>query len=245
MNKKMMNTNARSMAMMAAMTTAAVYSPLSAAADIDVELTNLTQGIYFTPLLLAGHNASTHLFETGMTASPALQAMAEGGAIAGLMSDVQALGAAIVENPAGGLLAPASKVTVSDFNTQDNEYLSITAMILPSNDGFVGLDGWKIPTAAGVYTIYLNAYDAGTEANDELITGGGAPGVAGIPANPGANGGSSGSGVTDQELTDKVHIHRGNVGDSDATGGNSDLDSRIHRWLNPVAKLVVTVKGGE
>jgi hypothetical protein len=39
-----------------------------------------------------------------------------------------------------------------------------------------------------------------------------------------------------------VHIHRGNLGDTDITGGISDVDSRIHRWLNPVAKVTVTVK---
>ena len=245
MNKKTMKANARVVAVMAAMAGATAYSQLATAAQIDVEITNLTQGIYFTPLLLAGHNETTHLFETGMAASTALQAMAEGGAIAGLVSDAQAMGAELIENPAAGLLAPASKTMVSDFDTMDNEYLSITGMILPSNDGFVGLDSWKIPTTPGEYTIYLNAYDAGTEANDELVTGGGAPGVAGIPANPGANGGASGTGVTDQELPDKVHIHRGNVGDTDVAGGHSDLDSRIHRWLNPVAKVVVTVQGGE
>jgi hypothetical protein len=31
------------------------------------------------------------------------------------------------------------------------------------------------------------------------------------------------------------------LGDTDPSGGVSDLDSRIHRWLNPVAKLVLTI----
>ena len=39
-----------------------------------------------------------------------------------------------------------------------------------------------------------------------------------------------------------VHIHRNALGDSDPTGGASDLDSSIHRWLNPVARVVVTVR---
>ena len=53
-----------------------------------------------------------------------------------------------------------------------------------------GLDGMPIPIRPGVYTVYLNGYDAGTEANDEVITGGGAPGVPGIPGDPGGNSGT-------------------------------------------------------
>lgn len=39
-----------------------------------------------------------------------------------------------------------------------------------------------------------------------------------------------------------VHIHRGNVGDSMNEGGNSDINSSVQRWLNPIAKLTVTVQ---
>ncbi len=38
-----------------------------------------------------------------------------------------------------------------------------------------------------------------------------------------------------------VHIHRNALGDTDLEGGASDLDSTVHSWLNPVAKVVVTV----
>ena len=47
------------------------------------------------------------------------------------------------------------------------KYLSIAAMFLPSNDGFVGVDSWPIPTQPGTYTFRMNGYDAGTEANAE------------------------------------------------------------------------------
>ena len=127
--------------------------------------------------------------------------------------------------------------------TEGNDYLSLTAMLLPTNDGFVGLNSWKIPTEAGTYTIYLNGYDAGTEANDErVVEGSGALGVPGIPAAPGGNAGTGGSGVTSSESNTMVHIHPGNLGDDDLEAGISDLDNTVHRWLNPVAKLTVTVK---
>ncbi len=127
------------------------------------------------------------------------------------------------------------------MDTGTNSYLSLVAMLLPTNDGFVGLDGWEIPSTAGTYTVMLNAYDAGTEANDEIINGGGAPGVPGIPAAPAGNGGMNATGVTSSESNMLIHIHRGNLGDDDLMAGISDLDNTVHRWLNPIAKLTVVV----
>jgi hypothetical protein len=168
--------------------------------------------------------------------------MAEGGDISGLVSIADGVGAVSSENSAAGLLAPGTSTMITDMTTGANDRLSIVAMMLPTNDGFMGLDSWKVPETAGTYTVYVNAYDAGTEANDEIVNGGGAPGVAGIPADPGENDGDNATGVTSTESNKMVHIHRGNLGDTDITGGISDVDSRIHRWLNPVAKVTVTVK---
>lgn len=39
-----------------------------------------------------------------------------------------------------------------------------------------------------------------------------------------------------------IHIHRGIVGN--AAGGPSALDNTVYRWLNPVARVVLTVKQG-
>ena len=79
--------------------------------------------------------------------------------------------------------------------------------------------------------------------NDELVVdGSGMPGTPGIPAAPGGNAGMNGSGVTSSETNMMVHIHPGNLGDDDLEAGMSDLDNTVHRWLNPVAMLTVTVK---
>lgn len=212
------------------------------AADLDIEITNLTHGFHFTPLLVGAHGAGSHLFEAGQSASDNLQIMAECGMIAGLSTDLDNMGANKVENPAGGMLAPGATITASLMTTGDNTYLSLVAMLLPTNDAFVGIDNVGIPTAAGTYTYYLNAYDAGTEANDEILTSGCAAGMAGIPGAPGGDTGTGGTGVTGDESNKTVHVHRGTLGDTDAAGGKSDLDSTIHRWQNPVARLVITVK---
>lgn len=212
------------------------------AATLELKVTNLTQGIYFTPLLLAAHPDSASLFEVGETASVELQQMAEGGALDGLAMIGTAIGADSVANPAGGLLAPGSSTTAMLSTSANNTVLSVVAMILPSNDAFVGLDNWTIPTTAGTYTLYLNAYDAGTEANDE-IRGGGAPGMPGMPVPAPLESlvGSGGSGVSSSESNSTVHIHRGNLGDDDFAAGSSDIVSNVQRWLNPVAMLTVTV----
>ncbi|PWF93483.1 spondin domain-containing protein [Shewanella algae] len=217
-------------------------SQLSQAAQLEISINNLTHGNHFTPLLIAAHDGNSHLFQAGEPASSALQKMAEGGDISELQLAVTANNGVIVANPAAGLLAPGARVEKVMLDSGALTHLSLVAMLLPTNDAFVGLDGWEIPSTPGSYTLYLNAYDAGTEANDEQITGGGAPGVPGIPAAPDGMGGQNGTGVMDDSSNDRVHIHPGLLGDTDPNGGISDVDSRIHRWLNPVAALIVTVK---
>lgn len=60
----------------AALSAAGAAQP--AAAKLTMTVTNLTQGIYFTPLAMVAHNTENSLFEVGQAASNELQAMAEG-----------------------------------------------------------------------------------------------------------------------------------------------------------------------
>jgi len=210
------------------------------AADVTIKIQNLTQGMYFTPIAAVAHSPDTSLFEVGQEAGLEIQEMAEGGSLAGLTTLATSINADVLAEPTAGPLAPTDSVSGSFMTSDGNTVLSVVAMILPSNDGFIGLDNWTIPTEAGTYTVYLNAYDAGTEANDELV-GSGAPGIPGMPAPPFLTLGTGGSGVTAAISNANVHIHPGNIGDDDATGGTSDVTNSIHRWLNPVAKVTVTV----
>jgi hypothetical protein len=221
----------------------AFASSATMAQELSITVTNLTQGLHFTPVITAAHASDNYLFMAGEMASVELQTMAEGGDISGLANMLTNADANLNENPAMGLLAPTMSASFSLTNDSANTHLSLAAMILPSNDGFVGLDSWKIPEEAGTYTVFLNAYDAGTEANDE-IRGSGAPGEAGMPVPPplDASIGMNGTGVTDMENNTKVHIHRGSLGDDDMTAGKSDINNSVQRWLNPVAKLTITVQ---
>lgn len=225
------------------LSTALLMSTSLFASEVEVKITNLTKGVYFTPLLVSAHNEGAKLFVSGEAASSALQKMAEGGDIADLAADLTTAGATNIENPAGALLAPGMNTTamLSIDDTLGNDYLSIVAMMLPTNDGFIALNSVKIPSEAGTYVYKLNAYDAGTEANDEIINGAGAPNTAGIPAAPDGNGGTGASGLT-SIAEGFVHIHRGNVGDFSSTAGISDLNAQTHRFLNPVASVTIVVK---
>ena len=210
-----------------------LFSATSQAQDLTITVTNLTHGIYFTPVITAAHDVDTAIFTTTEAASAELEALAEGGDISGVSGLLSVANADVDENPAGGLLAPASSTAFSLSNSSGNDYLSVAAMMLPTNDGFIGLDSWEIPSEAGTYTVYLNAYDAGTEANDEIIAN--IPNPIGITA-------TGASGVTEEISNANVHIHPGVLGDDDEEGGISDLDSSAHRWLNPVAKLTIVVE---
>jgi len=212
------------------------------AQDLSITVTNLTHGMAFTPVLVAAHDSSGNLYDVGASASANLQAMAEGGALTGLQNDLDAISATHTSASAPLMAAASVSLTLNTDAAPANTQLSVVAMLLPTNDGFIGLDAIDIPSVAGSYTYYLNAYDAGTEANDELITGGGAPGVAGIPGDPGGLAGSGATGgVAGVDSNQTVHVHRGAIGDDNVTGGSSDLVNTVHRWLNPVARVTVVV----
>lgn len=223
---------------------AALLSTQAVAADYTIEIQNLTRGTYFTPLLVAAHPASASLFNVGDAASTELQTMAEGGDISGLEAIVMTVSGQTVANPAAGLLAPgaSTSATINNDANPANTQLSIVAMLLPTNDGFVGLNSLTLPTEPGSYHYTLNAYDAGTEANDE-IRGSGAPGVAGMPVPPPLEAlvGTNGSGRS-ASVEGFVHIHPGVLGDAEADGGISDIDASQSRWLNPVARVTITVQ---
>ena len=230
-------------------------STVSLADTWDVKITNLTHGNHFTPLLVTAHDHDTHLFEVGMAASPALQIMAECGAIADLAA--AAVTADTVANPVGanpnnaddpGFLAPGATSPSAMLTDPAGSHLSVVAMILPTNDAFIGLESQHIPAfdtatgASNTHVFFVNGYDAGTEANNELLPGTAcAAGVAGMPGAPGGDAGTGGANAVAADANTTVHIHRGVLGDDSATAGTSDLDNTIHRWQNPVARVVVTV----
>ncbi len=221
------------------------------ASELSVSVTNLTRGTWFAPILVAAHPAGFKGFAEGQPATAELQALAEIGDIAPLAGKLPG-GSAAVLNPAGGALKPGGTVTTKRFSGgkhSSNTRLSVFAMLVPTNDGFIGLNAIEIPKTPGTYVYTVAGYDAGTEANNEArqqADGVDQPGLIFPPFLNDASGHLSTSinpaapGFTQAAKEGFVHIHRGVVG-SDANGPSA-LDVTAYRWLNPVARVTVTVR---
>ncbi len=214
------------------------------ATEFEVTIVNLTPAMYFTPLIVAAHTPSARMFTAGEVASTELQSIAEGGNVGPMAELLEGIGADVATGD--GLLAPGASVSFTVDDAGGNSVLSLSSMLLPTNDAFVGLSAIPFPQGdAGSQRVYdAIAYDAGTEANDELI-GSGEPGVAGFPAPPPvvASGlGSNGTGIN-APVEGFISVHKGTIGDLDEAGGVSDINQAVHGWLNPVARVTVTILG--
>ncbi|PCJ21496.1 MAG: hypothetical protein COB02_02570 [Candidatus Cloacimonadota bacterium] len=222
----------------------------------DVTIANLTTGMYFSQILVTAHAENAPLFKAANFASTAIETMAE----SGNLTDFSNLGNTDLDTfkpafPTTTLLNPGEKTSTVTLNTDSNSnsthtHLTIVGRLYPTNDGFIGLQSYKIPTVKGTYTVFINAWDAGTENNDEnIISTVQGNTNTGIPQHTEVSFNASGSGVivNGDENANKIgiHIHRGVLGDLLIDGSNndiSDLDSRIHRFMNPVALLTIVVK---
>lgn len=194
---------------------------------VQVTVTNITPGAYLTQILAIGHDSDQrNMFEYGSAASAELQAVAEGGNVEPIAGTFNAADSQIVKDPNDGLLGPGESTTFKI----DRRYtrLSLIAMILPTNDGFVAAD--NIMLREGTQELY--AIDAGTEANDEQITGGGAPDTPGIPADPSGQATNGATGIASATIEGKVDRHPGISG-----GEGSALNPEIHGWKGAVAVL--------
>ena len=212
------------------------------AAEYSVTITNITAGIHFTPVIVAAHDPSARMFELATPASVEMQAIAEGGDIAGMVDLLDSVGASISNDD--GLLAPGESVTLTLRDVDAGDVFSMSAMLLPTNDGFTGIDSATLP--ADTATLFARSYDSGTEANDE-VAGSGAPGEPGFPAPPPVVATGTGTGASGISASAEgfVHIHPGVIGDLDTTGGVSDINAAVHRWEDPTARVVITLTDGD
>jgi len=148
--------------------------------------------IGLAPALLSFHNGSVDFFDAGGTASAGLELLAEVGDTSLLQGSLSA-GTDNITIANSGPFAPGSSnsatLTINDSNT----LLTLAAMLLPSNDWFIGndtaLDISSLIGAANGSMLSFDfgtVYDAGTEAEDfafspgnpliEVTTVGDAPG---------------------------------------------------------------------
>jgi hypothetical protein len=187
-----------------------------------VTITNLTNSIIFTPILVASQRRAVSIYELGSPASEDLAAVAESGDIGPLTTTLNADRRVVdVQNSVNPLL-PGKSVTVVVSAAHGARRISIAAMMLPTNDGFIALDSVKVPRHGSV-TFFSPGFDAGSEPNDELCKNIPGPTCDGMGLSPGDNDSDEGY----------VHIHRG-------MHGIGDLVADVYDWRNPVARITVT-----
>lgn len=193
-------------------------------ATYEVTVTNATRNQRFTPVLVATHGEGARLFAVGMPASPELAALAEEGNTAPLASSLQANPAVREVSSTSGLLAPGASVQVV-IRGAPGEQLSLAAMLIPTNDAFVALNGTTLPRNRAPVTLNAVAYDSGSERNDEKCASIPGPGFAEC-------GGPGGGGAPSDGEEGFVHVHNGMHGVGDFDEGERD-------WRNPVARVSI------
>ena len=127
----------------------------------------------------------------------------------------------------GGLLGPGQSVTTMLEASNHHRNFTFVAMLIPTNDTFVGLDGVKLPKR-GSKTYLAIAYDAGTEMNDQNCLNIPGPRCMGAGYSPGQNEGDEGVIYVGNGFHELPEAEMGEV-----------LGPLVYDWRNPVAKVVV------
>ena len=188
-----------------------------------VTITNLTKGQIFSPAVVASHSEDAEpLFVPGHPASPELAKVAEDAVLDDLISqlshEADVLDVKVLEGINGPIL-PGETASVEVEGLGNHRYVSLVAMLVTTNDAFVGVSNVAAP-ANGDVALMAPAYDAGSEANTEACSD--------IPGPPC---GSPGVRVT-EGAEGYVYIHPG-------ISGIGDLAPSMLDWRNPVARITI------
>ena len=180
--------------------------------EYSVKVQNLTAGQPMSPIIVSGES----IFSIGESASVALETLAEGGDNSKLLNAKSVSGTKLIKP------GESDTVTIQMKETK----VSIATMLVKTNDAFAGLDGYDLSALAlnDSAVVYLKAYDAGTEANDEIN--------ATIP-------GQGGEGFNAaRETSNIITAHSGVVTYDD--GLMTSGLSAAQKFDNPVAIVIVT-----
>ncbi|MBE0364737.1 hypothetical protein PULV_a2495 [Pseudoalteromonas ulvae UL12] len=189
-----------------------------------VSVTNLTHAQPLSPIGLALHQEG-QFWQTGQSASVALETMAESGDNSALLAQDIVLASASDSAP----LMPGNQIELMLDTTQlENIKLSLVTMMVNTNDGFSGLNAIDVSQLAvgDLLSFRTVAYDAGTETNSEM---------AGTIPGP-ADGGEGFN--SEREDRDFVRLHSGVVGIDD--GLSSSVLNSDHKFDNPLMAITIT-----
>lgn len=199
----------------------------------EITITNLTANQPFSPAAVMLHAPAWQSFETGESASLALEHLAEGGSNTMLIAEADEEEAVYSSEDGAQLIGPGASQTLTirtDADYADNLALSVVSMLVNTNDAITAINGSNISDLETSSSQTLNAlsYDTGTEANtesDDTIPG------------PAASGAREGFNAARDDANSLIHIHQGVVTADDGLA-TSALDAS-HRWDHPVMQVLV------
>ena len=186
-----------------------------------ITITNLTPGQPFAPIMAVSHRPGLSFFAVGQAPSDELAMLAEAGngsPMAAKLLTLPGVSDARISN--SGLTLPGTSTVMMLSVKHGSDHISIAAMLGATNDAFMALTDVALPKGRRSAVYQADAYDAGSETNDELCST--VPGCGGGPAGYSPN--DTGEGF--------VHIHNG-------IHGIGDLSAVAMDWRNPVAQIVI------
>ena len=130
---------------------------------------------HFSRLVGGVHNAAVAFLESGGTASPGVEAMAEVGGWTGVRDEVLAA----APNALASLVGTTGSISATDSEsltatlTTDHPRVTLVTMIAPSHDWFVGVSGLALLDSSGLWLrsheVDLYPWDAGTEDGADFL----------------------------------------------------------------------------
>jgi hypothetical protein len=201
----------------------------------EITITNLTTGQTFSPPIFATHTGSANVFMQGKKASEGIRLIAEQGSNSTLATALRgAPGVSRVvagDMPVHRIGGPGSIMQTFMIEADGSaNWLSMAAMLICTNDGFVGLNSVKLPDAMTSVVYYARGYDAGTEVNNQLYTYLGDPCVQVGPVKVDPDG------INMRTPEDGVIMpHHGIV----ANVGDQGKNAEAYGWPEPAAKIII------
>ncbi len=204
---------------------ASILAASSAFADGDgsakykITIINLTRGQPIAPVMVATHRPGVTFFEAGGVPSDELAMLAEAGNGNPMAAKLQAMSTVSeAKVTTMGVTTPGKTTTLTISARRVTDHVSVGAMLGATNDAFFAISDAELPKSRATVIYMANAYDAGTETNDELRST--VAGLGGETYSPN----DSGEGY--------VTIHAG-------VHGIGDLDAATMDWRNPVAEIII------
>jgi hypothetical protein len=228
----------------ASLASAALVFPAAASAQsttvhtYGVSIVNLSAEQPLSPgLVMTGAAGAQPVFRVGQFATAELATLAQDGNQLPLASRFRAAAGTtdLVEitapiTPRGSTAGGFQDHLTLTITAQPTDRLSLAAMLICTNDGFVGLDQVALPTTSSRFT--LGAWDAGVERNTErsahLPDPCSAVGPIALPGDPNGN-----------ENLAIATIPTRPIGPHPGVFGIGDLTD-AHEWSGPLAQVTVT-----